>query len=59
MGKVDLVRFRDVDGTLLEAWASQKSFQKKDGGGRFPPTVHPAPEDEALVDRRWSEYGWE
>ena len=22
-----------VDGTLLEAWASQKSFQKKDGGG--------------------------
>jgi len=23
-----------VDGTLLEAWASQKSFQKKDGGDR-------------------------
>ena len=23
-----------VDGTLIEAWASQKSFQKKDGGGR-------------------------
>jgi transposase len=22
-----------VDGTLLEAWASQKSFQKRDGGG--------------------------
>ena len=22
-----------VDGTLVEAWASQKSFQKKDGGG--------------------------
>jgi len=22
-----------VDGTLLEAWASQKSFQRKDGGG--------------------------
>jgi transposase len=22
-----------VDGTLIEAWASQKSFQKKDGGG--------------------------
>ena len=21
-----------VDGTLIEAWASQKSFQKKDGG---------------------------
>jgi hypothetical protein len=28
-------------------------------GGRFPPTVHPAPEDEALMDRRWSEYGWD
>ena len=23
-----------VDGTLIEAWASQKSFQKKDGGMR-------------------------
>ena len=22
-----------VDGTLIEAWASQKSFQKKDSGG--------------------------
>ena len=22
-----------VDGTLIEAWASQKSFQRKDGGG--------------------------
>ena len=21
-----------VDGTLIEAWASQKSFQRKDGG---------------------------
>src|SRR5262245_52328934 len=25
-----------VDGTLLEAWAGQKSFQKKDGGGQKP-----------------------
>jgi len=25
-----------VDGTLLEAWASQKSFQKKDGSGGAP-----------------------
>jgi len=26
-----------VDGTLIEAWASQKSFQKKDGGDDRPP----------------------
>ena len=25
-----------VDGTLIEAWASMKSFQKKDGGGSGP-----------------------
>jgi transposase len=25
-----------VDGTLIEAWASQKSFQKKDGGNAAP-----------------------
>src|SRR5207245_5109963 len=25
-----------VDGTLIEAWASQKSFQKKDGGDDRP-----------------------
>lgn len=25
-----------VDGTLIEAWASQKSFQKKDGGDQKP-----------------------
>lgn len=25
-----------VDGTLIEAWASQKSFQRKDGGGSAP-----------------------
>jgi len=24
-----------VDGTLIEAWAGQKSFQKKDGGGDY------------------------
>ena len=28
-----------VDGTLLEAWASHKSFQPKDGPGRKPPTA--------------------
>jgi transposase len=26
-----------VDGTLIEAWASQKSFQRKDGGSASPP----------------------
>ena len=26
---------------------------------RFPPTVAPAPEDEALVLKRWKEYGFE
>jgi transposase len=26
-----------VDGTLIEAWASQKSFQRKDGGEMLPP----------------------
>jgi transposase len=25
-----------VDGTLIEAWASHKSFQRKDGGGQTP-----------------------
>ncbi|MCU1260478.1 MAG: family transposase, partial [Bryobacterales bacterium] len=25
-----------VDGTLIEAWASQKSFQRKDGSGQKP-----------------------
>lgn len=29
-----------VDGTLIEAWASQKSFQKKDGGDRPPGQFH-------------------
>jgi hypothetical protein len=27
------------------------------GGERFPPTVRPAPEDEARVRERWDEYG--
>jgi hypothetical protein len=27
-----------VDGTLIEAWASQKSFQKKDNEGTGKPT---------------------
>jgi len=26
-----------VDGTQVEAWAGQKSFQRKDGGGKEPP----------------------
>jgi hypothetical protein len=25
-----------VDGTLIEAWASQKSFRRKDGKGKPP-----------------------
>jgi transposase len=29
-----------VDGTLIEAWASQKSFQKKDGGDDQPGQFH-------------------
>lgn len=29
-----------VDGTLIEAWASQKSFQKKDGGDSTPGQFH-------------------
>lgn len=29
-----------VDGTLIEAWASQKSFQKKDGGDRDAGQFH-------------------
>ena len=29
-----------VDGTLIEAWASQKSFQKKDGGDPTPGQFH-------------------
>jgi len=29
-----------VDGTLIEAWASQKSFQKKDGGDSDPGQFH-------------------
>jgi len=29
-----------VDGTLIEAWASQKSFQKKDGGQGDPSKFH-------------------
>lgn len=30
-----------VDGTLIEAWASQKSFQKKTGGGESKPPDDP------------------
>lgn len=30
-----------VDGTLIEAWASLKSFQRKDDGGQKPPSDDP------------------
>jgi 4-hydroxy-3-polyprenylbenzoate decarboxylase len=44
---------------LVDATRTWMYEPKPEWGGRFPPTVHPAPEDEALVDRRWREYGWE
>ena len=34
-----------VDGTLLEAWASHKSFKPKDGGGDDPPPDDPGNAD--------------
>ncbi len=43
---------------LIDATRTWMYDPKPEWGGRFPPTVHPAPEDEALVDQRWSEYGW-
>jgi transposase len=38
-GKADLLSDEhfSVDGTLIEAWASHKSFQRKDGTGQAPP----------------------
>ena len=44
---------------LIDATRTWMYDPRPEWGGRFPPTVHPAPEDEALVDRRWAEYGWE
>ena len=34
-----------VDGTLIEAWASMKSFRRKDGGGGDPPAGRNAERD--------------
>lgn len=44
---------------LIDATRTWNYDPRPEWGGRFPPTVHPAPEDEALVDRRWPEYGWD
>ncbi len=44
---------------LIDATRTWMYDPKPEWGGRFPPTVQPAPEDEELVDRRWPEYGWE
>jgi 4-hydroxy-3-polyprenylbenzoate decarboxylase len=44
---------------LIDATRTWMYDPKPEWGGRFPPTVQPAPEDEALVDRRWPEYGWD
>ena len=43
---------------LIDATRNWK-FEKRAewGGERFPPTVRPAPEDEARVRERWEEYG--
>ena len=43
---------------LIDATRTWMMDAKPEWGGRFPPTVHPTAEDEALVTRRWSEYGW-
>jgi 4-hydroxy-3-polyprenylbenzoate decarboxylase len=43
---------------LVDATRSWKFERRPEWGGeRFPPTVHPAPEDEARVRARWREYG--
>jgi 4-hydroxy-3-polyprenylbenzoate decarboxylase len=44
---------------LIDATRTWMYDPAPEWGGRFPPTVHPSPEDEALVDRRWPEYGWD
>ena len=41
-----------VDGTLLEAWASLKSFRPKDGGGNRPPTGEKNPEVDFHGEKR-------
>ena len=44
-----------VDGTLIQAWASQKSFQPKPGedGGDAPPPVDPAPPAGRNAEQNW------
>jgi UbiD family decarboxylase len=45
---------------LIDATRSWKFERRPEwAGGRFPPTVRPAPEDEARVRERWEEYGLE
>jgi 4-hydroxy-3-polyprenylbenzoate decarboxylase len=43
---------------LIDATRSWRFERRPEWGGeRFPPTVRPAPEDEARVRDRWAEYG--
>ena len=43
---------------LIDATRSWRFERRPEWGGeRFPPTVRPAPEDEARVRERWDEYG--
>jgi UbiD family decarboxylase len=43
---------------LIDATRSWRFERQPEWGGeRFPPTVRPAPEDEARVRERWEEYG--
>jgi 4-hydroxy-3-polyprenylbenzoate decarboxylase len=43
---------------LIDATRSWKFDRRPEWGNeRFPPTVRPAPEDEARVRARWDEYG--
>src|ERR1700758_1431497 len=43
---------------LIDATRSWKNPRRPQWGGeRFPPTVRPAPDDEARVIARWAEYG--
>ena len=43
---------------LIDATRTWMFDPKPEWDGRFPPTVHPRPEDEDLVSKRWKEYGW-
>ncbi len=44
---------------LFDATRNWKFDKRPEWGGeRFPPTVRPAPEDEARVRSRWAEYGF-